>query len=135
MNRIRTFFIHLAACAAVLGGTLAPALTQAQSLKDLDRLVQRRQDKKNEWRNIAIASGALGIIGLLRKDQTLFFAGTAGALYSAHRYEQDRKSQSKLQRARAAYFNRGSFVRDGQRYVRRSTYKNGKKYYYFAKAR
>lgn len=115
-----------------LGGiTLAPvssafAQSKAQS--------QRRQTMKNQWRNLAIGAGALGILGLLKNDKTLFFAGTAGALYSAYRYEQDRKSQSKIDRARASYFGRSSFTRDGKRYVRRTVYKNGKKYYRFVRA-
>ena len=112
----------------------APAMVQAQSARDLERLLKHRQDKKNEWRNIAIGAGALGIIGLLKHDSTLTFVGGAGALYSAYRYEQDRKSQSKLARTRAAYFSRGSFTRDGRTYVRKTTWKNGKKYYYFARA-
>ncbi|MCC7229081.1 MAG: hypothetical protein IT203_01720 [Fimbriimonadaceae bacterium] len=122
---------------AVLGvavSVAAPSMVQAQSIRDLDKLINRRQDKKNEWRNIAIASGAVGILGLLNHDSTLTFVGTAGALYSAYRYEQDRKSQSKLNRTRAAYFSRGSFTRNGKRYVRKTTWKRGKKYYYFARA-
>jgi hypothetical protein len=115
-------------------GVAAPTMAKAQSLKDLEKLVKRRQDKKNEWRNIAYVSGGLGILGLLKKDNTLFFAGTAGALYSAYRYEQDRKSQSKLQRTRAAYFSRPYFYRDGQKYTRKTSWKNGKKYYYFARS-
>lgn len=115
--------------------TAMPATASAQSLSDLAKLANRRQDKKNEWRNIAIGSGALGIIGLLRKDSTLFFAGTAGALYSSYRYEQDRKSQNKLNRARASYFSRRSFTRNGHRYERRTVKKNGKTYYQFVKVR
>lgn len=115
-------------------GAAAPTMVNAQSLKDLDKLINRRQDKKNEWRNIAYVSGGLGILGLLKNDKTLFFAGTAGALYSAYRYEQDRKSQSKLARTRAAYFSRPYFYRDGKKYVRKTTWKNGKKHYYFARA-
>ncbi|OWY59484.1 hypothetical protein B7486_74330, partial [cyanobacterium TDX16] len=42
----------------------------------------RRNQTKNEWRNLAIASGAVGLLGLLTKDSTLTFAGGAGALYS-----------------------------------------------------
>jgi hypothetical protein len=115
-------------------GVAAPALSNAQSLGDLDRAINRRQQKKNEWRNIAIASGGLAILGLISKDSTLTFAGTAGALYSAYRYEQDRKSQSKLARTRAAFFSRGYFYRDGRKYVRKTTWKGGKKYYYFVRA-
>lgn len=118
----------LVAATIAFGALAAPA--QAQSLNDL---LKHRQDKKNEWRNIAIGSGALGVLGLLKHDNTLFFAGTAGALYSAYRYEQDRKSQSKLQRTRAAYFSKPYFYRDGRKYVRKTTMKNGKRYYYFAK--
>lgn len=132
--RSKTLTTLLAATAA-LGGILAPLPAVGQSLKDLENELKRRQTKKNEWRNIAIGAGALGIWGLLKGDNTLFFAGSAGALYSLHRYEQDRKSQSKTARARAQVFSRRSFTRNGVRYVRKSTVKNGKRYYYFAKAR
>jgi hypothetical protein len=107
----------------------------AQSLADLEKAISRRQDKKNEWRNIAIAAGAVGVLGLLQKDNTLFFAGTAGALYSLHRYEQDRKSQSQLNRARANYFSRTHFYRDGVRYDRKLVKKNGKQYYQFVRSK
>lgn len=93
----------------------------------------RRQQTKNEWRNIAIASGAVAILGLLNKDETLVFAGTAGALYSLHRYEQDRKSQNSLNRARADYFARDHFYRDGNRYERREVNRNGQRYYQFVR--
>lgn len=125
---------RLLAIGGIAMGVAAPTMVQAQSLKDLEKLIDRRQDKKNEWRNIAYVSGGLGILGLLKKDNTLFFAGTAGALYSAHRYEQDRKSQSKLNRTKAAYFSRSHFYRDGKKYVRKTTWKNGQKHYYFARA-
>jgi hypothetical protein len=95
--------------------------------------VQRRQDKKNEWRNIAIGAGGLGLLGLLKKDNTLTFAGGAGALYSLNRYEQDRKSQSRLERTRSTYFSKPYFYRDGVRYDRRTVNKNGQKYYQFAR--
>jgi hypothetical protein len=128
MNQMFTRAVAVAA----LGTTfLIPVLSSAQTQAELNR----RQQKKNEWRNIAYAAGAVGLLGLLNKDSTLTFAGAAGALYAVHRYEQDRKSQNKLQRARAAYFSRGSFTRNGVRYVRRTTWKNGKKYYYFARVR
>lgn len=100
----------------------------------LDQLSDRRQQTKNEWRNLAIAAGALGVLGLLQNDSRLVFAGAAGALYSAYRYEQDRKSQSKIDRARAYYFSQPSFYRDGKRYVRRTVVKDGKKYYQFVRA-
>lgn len=93
----------------------------------------RRQQTKNEWRNIAIASGALSIVGLLKKDSTLTFVGAAGALYSAHRYEEDRKSQNRHNRTRAAFFSRPYFYRDGHRYNRRVVFKNGQKCFQFVR--
>jgi hypothetical protein len=130
MNLMTKILVSGVAAVAVL----TPAAAPAQSLRDLERAIDRRQDKKNEWRNIAIASGALSILGLLNDDKTLFFAGAAGALYSAYRYEQDRKSQSRLARTRAAYFSRPYFVRNGVRYNRKTVWKNGKKYYQFVRA-
>ncbi|RYG36795.1 hypothetical protein EON81_08670 [bacterium] len=94
---------------------------------------RRRQDKKNEWRNIAIGSGAVGVLGLLKKDNTLTFAGLGGALYSLNRYEQDRKSQNTLKRTRANYFSRDHFTRDGQTYHRRLVNQNGQRYYQFVR--
>lgn len=99
----------------------------------LDSLSKRRQQTKNEWRNLAILSGAVAVIGLLEKDNRLVFAGAAGALYSLDRYEKDRKSQSKIDRARAAYFTRASFYRNGRLYKRRTVKKDGKTYYQFVR--
>ena len=106
-----------------------PTTAHAQSAYD------RRQQKKNEWRNIAIASGALAVLGLIKNDSTLTFAGSAGALYSAYRYEQDRKSQNSMNRFRANVFSRSNFTRDGYRYTRHTKWKGGKKYYYFTKTK
>lgn len=99
----------------------------------LDRESARRQQTKNEWRNIAIASGAVAVLGLLNKDNRLVFAGTAGTLYSLYRYEQDRKSQRTVDRLRAQYFSRPYFYRNGVRYERRLVTKNGQKYYQFVR--
>ncbi|MGV3618865.1 MAG: hypothetical protein ACO1SV_26365 [Fimbriimonas sp.] len=99
------------------------------------READRRQDTKNEWRNIAIGSGALGLLGLLTKDNTLTFGGAAGALYSLTRYEQDRKSQNRYDRTRSSYFDRDHFYRDGVRFDRRTVTKNGQRYYQFFRSR
>jgi len=131
MNRITKSIVSgIAACAIAAPLVAVPSNAYAQKSQS-----DRRQQTKNEWRNLAIGSGALAILGLINKDRTLTFAGTIGALYSAHRYEQDRKSQSKLDRFRADMFSKKSFVRDGYRYTRKTKYKNGKKYYYFVKNR
>lgn len=110
---------------AVMSFAAAPISASAQS--------KHRQDTKNTWRNLAIGSGVVGLLGLVKHDNTLTFLGAAGALYSANRYEQDRKSQSKSARARAEIFNRGSYTRDGHRYVKKTVYKNHHKYYQFVR--
>jgi hypothetical protein len=111
----------------MIGGFLAtPTTVSAQT-----QASRHRQKSKNQWRNAAYAGGGLTVLGLLKHDSTLTFVGAAGALYSANRYEQDRKSQSKIDRARAQMFARRSFTRNGHSYRRYTKMKNGKKYYYF----
>ncbi len=112
-------------------GAMSPAFAQAPTNAE----IERRQRMKNEWRNIAAAAGLLAVIGLLKDDGTLTFVGTTGALYSLHRYEQDRKSHDRLRRLRAEFFSRPYFYRNGVRFNRRTTVKNGKRYYYFVKAK
>lgn len=126
MNKRIQLAIAVLAAFSMMTGTI-----HAQSSQRKES--ERRQKTNNDWRNIAIASGALSLLGLLKDDKTLFFGGAIGALYSAHRYEQDRKSQNRLDRTRASYFSRPYFVRDGVRYNRQVVWKGGKKYYCFAK--
>src|SRR5262249_19185365 len=103
MNWKRVFASGVAA--TVMGGALMesiPAIAQ----DSLSRASHHRQKKKNEWRNLAIGAGAVGIYGLAKGDTGLAAAGLAGAAYSGHRYEQDRKSQSRIDRARRARYYR-----------------------------
>ena len=95
----------------------------------------RRQQTKNEWRNIAYGAGAVALLGVLQKDNRLVFGGAAGALYSLWRYEQDRKSQNPINRAVASYFGNDYFIRDGVRYERRLVNQDGQRYYQFVRAR
>lgn len=96
-------------------------------------LSRRRQQTKNEWRNIAYAAGAVALLGVIKKDQRITFAGVAGGLYALWRYEQDRKSQSRIDRLRASYFSRPTMYRNGVQYNRRIVTKNGDRYYQFVK--
>ena len=98
-----------------------------------DWLSHHRRDSKNEWRNIAIGAGALGALGFLTHENFLGFAGTAGALYSLNRYEQDRRSEAREDRLRATYFSRPYFYRDGVRYERRRVHRDGETYYQFVR--
>lgn len=95
MNKLAT----LATLGVVAAAVAAPSLSPAQTQRELER----RQQKKNEWRNIAIGSAAIGAYGLLKGDRTIGLAGLAGAAYGAHRYEQDRKSQNRMENGRRYY--------------------------------
>jgi len=88
-----------------------------------------RQQTKNTWRNLAYAGGALGLLGLATHNGTLGWAGLAGGLYSAYRYEQDRKSQNKLTRQRALMFGHSTVWYHGHKYVRKTVWRHGTKYY------
>ncbi|MCX6367319.1 MAG: hypothetical protein NTX57_11500 [Armatimonadetes bacterium] len=68
---------------------------------------------------------------MIKNDPTLSFVGAAGALYSVDRYEKDRKSQDKGERARASLFSKPYINRDGERYYRRTMISKGEKYYQF----
>lgn len=104
------------------------------AMAPLQTEAQRRDQTQHEWRTIATVSGAAGLLGLLKKDKTLTFAGAAGTLYALYRYDEDAKSKDRLARARAQYFNQDYFYRDGVRYDRRTVSKNGNEYYQFYRA-
>lgn len=129
--KLKAIGTHLLAATMLGGILLTPTTVNAQ--RWLDQASHHRQQTKNDWRNIAIGSGAVGLYGLLKHDNTLTFLGAAGALYSLSRYEHDRRSQSRLDRARAAYFSRSSFYRNGHRYTRRTVRRNGREYYQFVR--
>ena len=113
------------ALAALLLLSIVPGTVLAQS---------NRQKTKNDWRNLATLAGGMTAFGLIKNDKTLSFVGAAGALYSADRYEKDRKSQDKAERTRAALFSKRTIYRDGKRYTRRTVIRNGHKYYRFRRA-
>lgn len=115
--------LKIGTLAFMASAILAPAVANAQDW--------RREQTANEWKNIATISGALGILGLLNHDDTLTFAGAAGALYSSYRMNEDLKSMDRHARTRAQYFSREYFYRDGHRYERREVNRNGQRYYQF----
>lgn len=133
MNTLQNKLVALALTTAFVAPVaLTPSIAEAQSKAEQSK---RRQQKKNEWRNIGLASAAAGIYGFVTGNKTLGLIGAAGALYSADRYEKDRKSQSKIDRQRAAMYSRTSIVQNGKRYVRKTKVQNGKRYYYFVRAK
>jgi len=85
----------------------------------------------NDWSVIGGLFGGAAIIGALDNDPTLFFVGAAGALYSISRYDADLDSGDPVLRARAGYFSKPYFWRDGVRYDRITVDRNGERYYQF----
>jgi hypothetical protein len=81
--------------------------------------------------DIAQLSGAVAYLGALESDDTLFFAGSAGALYSLYRYDEDRNSDNPEFRLRADYFSRPYFYRNGRRFNRVIVSRHGERYYQF----
>ena len=59
--------------------------------------------------------------------------GAAGGLYSLNRYEQDRKSQSKMAQERASFYSRPYYYKNGQRFDRRTVTRNGQRFYQYVK--
>ena len=120
----------LVALATIVSCAIAPISANAQSHSAKSR---HRQATKNTWRNIAIGSGALGILGLVEHNNTLAIAGIAGAAYSASRYEHDRRSQSKIDRRRAAFYSHSVVYMHGHRYRRHAYWSHGHEYYKFVR--
>ncbi len=112
--------------------TLLPATAAAQGRRDR---ADHRQDTKNNWRNLGIAGGAAGVLGLLTGNKTLAALGIGGGLYSASRYEADRKSQNKDEHRRYELFQRKSFDHNGHHYERHTKMVKGQKQYYFKRTR
>ncbi len=90
-----------------------------------------RQDSKNTWRNLGILGGVVGIAGLLSGDDQLAAIGLGGGLYSAYRYEEDRKSENRWDRNRYELYRHPSFDYRGHHYIRRERERDGQKYFYF----
>jgi hypothetical protein len=107
---------------------------QDSSWHDREWYFQNRRNKQNEWRNLAIGAGLVGVLGLVKHDNTLFFAGAAGALYSVYRLNEDRHSENRELRARAYYFDKPYFVRDGELFRRQTVVRDGHKYYRFCRS-
>ncbi len=127
----RAFGANLIAVSVLGSALIAPVQAIAQD--GLGQASHHRQQTKNGWRNAAIGSGALGVLGLATHNSTLAVLGLAGGAYSASRYEHDRRSQSHIDRARAAYFSRDHYYEHGHRYVRKTVWRDGHRYYKFVR--
>jgi hypothetical protein len=94
-----------------------------------------RQQNKNLWRNLAIGGGVIALHGLLRHNSTEALLGAAGAAYSANRYEQDRRSQSRARDYQMRYHRRyyrsgrGYYVTHTRYYPRHHSYRHHSRRY------
>lgn len=119
-----------------MGAALAvPAMMPSTADAQTWRKTSHRQQSKNQWRNLGIAGGALGVAGLLTHNNTLTLLGLGGGAYSAYRYEQDRKSQNRLEHNRYQLFSRRSFDYQGHHYTRRTRGHGKSMSYYFHRDR
>lgn len=125
--KVKATWAVLTAFIVMAFGILMPLSANAQNA------IRHRQQTKNTWRNLAIAGGALGALGLITHHNTLGILGIAGGLYSLNRYEQDRKSQSRMERRYAELYSHRSINYNGHRYVRRTVWRHGHKYFQFVR--
>jgi len=130
MINLNANITKLVALGTVASVGFAPMAANAQS-----NAYKHRQQQKNTWRNLGYAGAAVGLLGLLKGDKVLTIAGLAGGGYSAWRYEQDRKSQNRMERNRAQLFSRTTIWRNGHEYRRRTVTRNGQRYYEFYRVR
>jgi len=64
------------------------------------------QNRKNDWRNLALGAGAVGVIGLLNHNDTEAILGGVGAAYAGSQYENYRQQQSRRNDWRRNYYRR-----------------------------
>ena len=127
------------AIAGVLAAAIAaPIGAQAQTVthwvdRQLDKGRSHQQQDKNDWRNLGYAGAGVVGVGLLTHSNALIAIGVTGGLYSAYRYEQDRKSQNSDDRRRHAYFSQKTRNIDGHRYHRVTVTREGHQYYAYKK--
>ena len=72
--------VKLATTGTIAAMMLIPSLTFADGFRD-----HRASNDRNQWSNLAIGAGAVGLIGLLSNNSTLATIGLAGAGYSVYR--------------------------------------------------
>lgn len=91
-------------------------------------------DSHDEWRFLISTFGFLTDLNRLERDDTLYFDGDYGSYYPVYEYEQDCRSSNRLARARADFFARTFFIRDGHRFDRRVVTNHGERCYQFVRA-
>ena len=136
MTNLRQFATQFAIIGLLGAAIAAPLGARAQTVThwvdrqlDKGKHSQHQQTNKNNWRNLGYAGAGVAGVGLLTHSPLLMGVGVAGGLYSAYRYEQDRKSQSATDRKRYAFFSQKTRTIDGHRYHRVTVTRSGHQYY------
>ncbi|HEV2473302.1 MAG TPA: hypothetical protein VGS41_11585 [Chthonomonadales bacterium] len=120
-------------CASVSAIAALAVLSMASLPAAAQYSYHHRQQTKNQWRNIGIGSAALGALGFLTHNNTLGWVGVAGGLYSASRYEADRRSQNRIARRRYEFYRSRYHWYHGHRYVRREVWRHHHRYYEYVR--
>lgn len=128
--KFKNIIASVLALTLLIGSLVSPITASAQSGSDASK---HRQKTKNNWRNLTYGAGAVTAYGLLRHNTAISVAGAAGTLYSLNRYEQDRRSQSKIDHQRYSRYSRSSYSQNGHTYHRHLVTRHGKKYYTFTR--
>jgi hypothetical protein len=130
---------------AMVGLTAMPLTSNAQTVTHwIERQTKtsehnkhhgdHRQNQKNDWRNLGYVGAGAAVLGVLTHDPLLAGIGVTGGLYSAWRYEQDRKSQNAADRRRYAFFSKPTRTMHGHKYRRVTVTDHGHKYYAYKRA-
>jgi len=83
----------------------ATAAIAIVALSPIAALADDTQNQKNNWRNGAIAGGAVTLYGLVNHQHTTALLGAVGTGVALSQYERKRHEQSE-QNARARYYRR-----------------------------
>lgn len=83
---MKAFAPLFAAVAIVATGALP---TSAMAQRHYDRNDSRKASKE-QWKDVAVVGGVVGLIGAATHNPTLAAVGAAGAAYGAVRYDNDR---------------------------------------------
>ncbi len=123
--------LKLVTLGLVTGAMVMPLTINAQS--NSQREIDRRQKTKGDWQKAANISGGAALLGLLTHNKNLTYLGAGTALYSTYRMQEDTKSQNRTRRARAAFYSREHYTKNGVRYDRKLVRKHGQSYYTFVR--
>jgi hypothetical protein len=84
---------------------IAAATVMMIALSPITVLADDTQNQKNNWRNAAIAGGAVTLYGLVNHQHTTALLGAVGTGIALSQYERKRHEQSERNSERARYYH------------------------------